>query len=109
MPGSFAEIRRLWRNGDHMELDLPLVNRLEAVDAQHPDIVALVNGSLVRMASRSDAREAAPELPQEPFTRAVLLSAKQISTQSDQWTAGTGAGILRLKPFLDIQDEKFTT
>ncbi|MHB1856388.1 MAG: hypothetical protein ACYCPM_03035 [Acidobacteriaceae bacterium] len=28
-----------------MELDLPLVSRLEAVDAQHPDTVALATGA----------------------------------------------------------------
>ena len=33
----------------------------------------------------------------------------QASTRSHQWTAGTGAGMLRLKPFLDIQDEGYTT
>ena len=59
-----------------MELDLPLVSRLEAVDAQHPATVALATGPLVLMALRSHAQEPAPESPQEPFTRAVLLSAK---------------------------------
>ncbi len=33
-------------------------------------------GPLVLMALRSHAQEPAPESPQEPFTRAVLLSAK---------------------------------
>src|SRR5581483_8283095 len=49
-PGSFAEIRRSWKTGDRIELELPLPVRLEAVDAQHPNQVALVRGPLVLMA-----------------------------------------------------------
>jgi uncharacterized protein len=47
--GAFAEIRREWRSGDRIELELPRKRRLEPVDAQHPDTVALVAGPLVLM------------------------------------------------------------
>ena len=50
--GTFAEVRRQWKNGDRIELDLPFATRLEAVDAQHPDVMALVTGPLVLMALR---------------------------------------------------------
>ena len=52
-PGMFAEVRREWKNGDRIELGLPLPVRLEAVDAQHPNQVALVRGPLVLMAVSS--------------------------------------------------------
>ncbi len=42
--GTFAEVRRQWKNGDRVELDLPFATRLEAVDAQHPDVMALMTG-----------------------------------------------------------------
>ncbi len=74
-PGSFAEIRRLWKSSDRIELDLPLVSRLEAVDAQHPDTVALVNGPLVLMAVRGSAFEQA----QSQLSRGTLLSSRQTS------------------------------
>ena len=43
--GSFAEVRREWKTGDRIELELPFTTRLEAVDAEHPDVVALINGA----------------------------------------------------------------
>src|SRR5947209_5915287 len=65
-PGRWAELRRTWRNGDHVELELPMSNRLVPVDAQHPDVVALMHGPLVLFSTG--------ENPQ-PFTRAGLLQA----------------------------------
>jgi DUF1680 family protein len=104
VPGSFAEVRRHWKTNDHIELELPLLSRLEEVDAQHPDTVALVSGPLVLMALRDSAQTK----PLELLTREVLLSAKQASPQSRQWSVGSGAEILNLKAFLDIRDETYS-
>jgi DUF1680 family protein len=41
-PGTFAAIRRTWKDGDRIELELPTPLRLEPVDANHPTLVALV-------------------------------------------------------------------
>jgi DUF1680 family protein len=46
-PGTFAEIRREWKSGDRIELELPRNRRQEAVDAQHPDTIAHAEGPLV--------------------------------------------------------------
>jgi DUF1680 family protein len=108
IPGSFAEIRREWKTGDRIELELPLLSRLEAVDAQHPDTLALVSGPLVLMALRDSGQEHPQENEQEQLTRATLLSAKRAWSKSHEWTAGAGAGALRLKPFMDIQDETYS-
>jgi len=105
-PGSFAEIRRQWKTGDRIELELPFVSRLKSVDEQHPDTVALVSGPLVLMALRENGQDLARE---EAMERAVLLSAEQTSAGAHEWVAGTGPGKARLKPFLDIQDEAYTT
>jgi DUF1680 family protein len=102
--GSFAEVRREWRSNDRIEFDLPLARRLEAVDAQHPDTVALLNGPLVLMALRNSELEQ----PQTGPTRAMLLAARQ-SSRSHEWTAASGARGLTLKPFMDIEDEPYTT
>ena len=40
----FAALQRKWKDGDRVELHLPMPMRLEAVDAQHPETVALVRG-----------------------------------------------------------------
>ena len=49
-PGTFASIRRTWKDGDRVELELPMPLRLEQVDANHPNMVALVQGPLVLFA-----------------------------------------------------------
>ena len=46
-PGTWAVVNRTWANGDVAEVRIPLVMRLEAVDAAHPDRVAFVHGPVV--------------------------------------------------------------
>ncbi len=101
-PGSFAEVRRTWKSGDHIELELPFATRLEAVDAQHPDIVALSTGPLVLMAIKTPGLDPAAK----PWKRSDLLTAQTVG-QTRQWTAANGA--LTLKPFAEIHDESYTT
>ncbi|MGH9599176.1 MAG: beta-L-arabinofuranosidase domain-containing protein, partial [Terracidiphilus sp.] len=102
-PGSFVEVRREWKTGDRIELDLPFTSRLEPIDGENPDTVALVAGPLALMAIESGGLEPGP------VTRAALLGARQTGPRAHEWTAGAGAGVLRLKPFLDIQEERYTT
>ncbi len=61
VPGDFAAIRREWKTGDRIELELPLKMRLETIDPQHTDTVALLRGPLVLMAVKQ--QQASP-LPQ---------------------------------------------
>jgi len=109
--GTFAEIRRQWKNGDRIELDLPFATRLQAVDAQHPDVMALVTGPLVLMALRDG------DAALEPVSRNALLAADQTTAQAHEWIAGSenrpglgsGANALRLRPFVDLGDAPYTT
>ena len=48
--GTFATVRREWKDGDRIEVELPLKTRLEALDPQHADTVALMVGPLVLFA-----------------------------------------------------------
>jgi DUF1680 family protein len=43
-PGSWATIERTWKSGDKVEIRIPLPLRMQPVDAQHPDRVAVVRG-----------------------------------------------------------------
>lgn len=93
-PGKFAKLRREWKNGDRIELDLPLKNRLEALDPQHPNVVALLRGPLVLF----------PIIGSVPkLTRSQLLAAKRLTSRSWQ------AGATRLLPWTEIGDEGYTT
>ena len=46
-PGSWATIEREWKSGDRVEVKVPLTLRMEAVDREHPDRVAVVRGPVV--------------------------------------------------------------
>ncbi len=98
VPGTFAAIRRQWKTGDRIDLDLPLTKRLEPIDARHPNTVALLCGPLVLFPITS----ATPAI-----TRAQLLSASRSGQRS--WQAETPGGPLKLLPFTAISDEQYST
>jgi uncharacterized protein len=93
VPGRFAEVRREWRDGDRVELSLDMPLRLEAVDAQHPKLVALMQGPLALFATGSRFIS---------FQREELLQARQRSAGSTEWTFRTDAGEHVFKPYFAI-------
>lgn len=95
----FATIHRRWRDGDRIELELPLPMRLEPIDSSHPDTVALVRGPLVLFAMAEEPRR---------VTRNQLLSATRLSGEA-VWRADTVSGHLLLRPFIAIEDQAYTT
>src|SRR5205823_10765992 len=46
-PGKFASIRRTWKDGDRIEIEFHMPTVLEAVDPEHPSLLAPVYGPLV--------------------------------------------------------------
>jgi DUF1680 family protein len=46
-PGEWAVVSRSWQKGDRVEIRIPLHFRMEPVDRQHPDRVAIVRGPVV--------------------------------------------------------------
>jgi DUF1680 family protein len=97
-PGTFARVDRTWKNGDRIEVEFNAATTLEAVDPQHPNVVAPVHGPLVLFAVGA--------LPQS-LRRMDLLGAGRISKGSDTWQVRTEAGIVTLKPFASIGDEEY--
>jgi hypothetical protein len=95
----FATLRRRWKDGDRIDLELLMPMRLEAIDADHPNVVALERGPLVLFA----VTENAPRM-----TRQHLLAASPGSGQP-AWQAETASGPLKLLPFTAITDERYTT
>jgi hypothetical protein len=96
---TFATLRRTWKDGDRVELELPLPIRLEAVDKLHPDTVAVVRGPLVLFA----LTDKAPQV-----TRPQLLAVRQTMPGSEEFLVDTGTSSLRLRPFTAIQDEPYS-
>lgn len=101
IPGHFAAIHREWKTGDRIELELPLTMRLESIDAQHTETVALVRGPLVLMAIKQQ-----PDGPAPDIARRELLAAKRISQR--QWQADSTTGPVTLLPFTSIGDRPYT-
>jgi DUF1680 family protein len=100
-PGTFAPIRRLWNDGDRIQIEFPMPLRLEAVDANHPKTVALVQGPLVLMAVAES---------QPAFDAQSLLRAKPLNNASGDWVASSiGGGQVTMRPFMSIDKETYST
>ncbi len=96
--GSFARVLRQWKKGDRIELELPMATRLEAVDPQHPETVALLLGPVVLFAIGDS---------QPAVTRAQLLAGKKTGAQS--WQVETTGGAVKVLPFTAIGEEQYST
>jgi DUF1680 family protein len=100
-PGQFAAIRREWRSEDRIELELPDTRRLENIDAAHPDTVALLAGPLVLMRIAADGAAS-------PLRRDSLLGAQRSPDAKHEWQIRTDAGVVKLRPFFDIDGEPYS-
>jgi DUF1680 family protein len=100
-PGTFASVRRIWKDGDRVELELPMSLRLEPVDANHPSLVALKRGPLVLFAIADS---------QPSFTESALLKAEPANNPAGDWLANSVDGSrVALRPFMNIDKESYST
>jgi DUF1680 family protein len=97
-PGKFLPVQRTWKDGDQIELELEMPLRLEAIDDQNRDNVALVRGPLALFAVGAIPRQ---------ITRKQLLAATQVARASDDWKVETDQGGLTLRPFASIMSEEY--
>jgi hypothetical protein len=71
------------------------------VDANHPNLVALIRGPLVLMAIADF---------QPAFDRAALLQAKPANNATGDWQATSANGtIVAMRPFMKINKESYST
>jgi uncharacterized protein len=103
LPGTFVSVEREWRSGDRVELDLPLRQRLQAVDAEHPNIVALSSGPLVLMRILDDNSSSTLAIP-----RNALLAAEPAAGSARTWSAGDASRKFELRAFADIASERYS-
>jgi DUF1680 family protein len=100
-PGTFAAIRRTWKDGDRVELELPMPLRLEPVDANHPNLVALMRGPLVLFAAADS---------QPAFEKSELLRARLAKNAAGDSIATSADGKdIPMRPFMSIRDESYST
>lgn len=95
-PGSFYFINRRWRQGDRINLDIDMALRVEPVDQQHPNLLALMHGPLALFAVGDRFL---------PFTRAELMTARKSAGEPSEWKVTTRDGEQRFKPYFAIGSE----
>jgi hypothetical protein len=100
-PGTFTALRNTWKDGDRIQIELPMPLRLEPVDANHPKLVALLAGPLALMA----VAETQPE-----FDAQSLLRAKPLQNPGGDWVATAVDGsAVTMRPFMSIDKESYST
>jgi uncharacterized protein len=93
--GKFFALPRTWKNGDRIEYEIGMPHRLQPVDAQNPQTVALLRGPIALFAVGS--------LPAK-FSRAQLLAASQ---SSQDWMVQGDAGKVVFRPFSAVGNEPY--
>jgi DUF1680 family protein len=101
-PGTFASISRRWRNGDTVELSLPLDFRMQPVDDKHPDRVAMMRGTQMMVAVNppADLQDHALRLPGKP---------RPVAYRPSVFTIEAPGGPVTMTPFYQVRDETYTT
>ena len=98
VPGKFLALRRSWKSGDRVEFEIGMPLRIEAVDEQNPDTVALVRGPV--------ALFAVGDTP-DKITRSQLLAAAVASQTSSDWVVTSETRKLICRPFAAVGEETY--
>jgi uncharacterized protein len=97
-PGKFLALQRTWKDGDRVEIEFEMTTRLEAIDEQFPNRVALMYGPL--------ALFGVGEIPAR-ITRNQLLAATRVASSGHDWQVRGDGGTLTLRPFANIMSESY--
>jgi hypothetical protein len=95
----FATLQRRWLNDDRIQLEFELPVRLEPIDPDHPNTVAMVRGPLVLFAVE----------PASAFVSRQQLLAAERTSDDAAWRVKTSSGALLFRPFSSIHDESYRT
>lgn len=96
--GTWGEITREWRNGDTVEIRLPMTPRYVAVDPQHPRRVAVVRGPAVLVLD-DWVFEEIPQLPEPAELARWLVPDQQPGVFGIAPQAGRPALQAKFRPF----------
>jgi len=97
-PGKFLALQRQWNNGDRVEIEFDMPLRLESIEPENPNIVALMYGPVALFAMGKSPAE---------VTRQQLLSASVSSQSSDDWLVQANGGPVTFRSFMVIKDEPY--
>lgn len=97
-PGKFLALKRTWKDGDRVEAEFEMPLRLDPVDNENRNNVALVRGPLALFAVN--------EIPAN-ITGKQLLAATKVAQSSHDWSSKTENGVLTFRPFMEIMSENY--
>jgi hypothetical protein len=97
-PGKFLALQRTWKDGDRVDVEFEMPLRLEAVDEQNPNRVALMRGPI--------ALFAVGNIPAS-IRRDQLMAATRVAPFGEDWLVGTDQGTLTLRPFASVMSENY--
>ena len=97
-PGKFLAIQRTWKDGDRVEMEIEQPLRLEAVEQENPNIVALMRGPRALFAMGENPGKA---------TRSQLLAARASGQSADEWIVRGDSSTLVMRPWTSIKDEPY--
>ncbi|MGH9514283.1 MAG: beta-L-arabinofuranosidase domain-containing protein [Terriglobales bacterium] len=97
-PGKFLALQRNWEDGDRVEVEFEMPLRLESIDNENPNNVALLHGPIALFAVDNILAK---------LSRKDLLSATALSSSSSDWLVKTDSGLLTLRPFSSIMSEGY--
>jgi hypothetical protein len=100
-PRTFAAVRRRWQANDVIQVRLPFSFRMEPIDEQHTDTVALMRGPLMLVALSPELK-----LPKTVVSSPEMLKPSPYAKQS--YELGEPPQKLRFMPFYTIKDEAYT-
>lgn len=98
--GSFQELRRSWKTGDHIEFDIDQRVRTERVDAQTPDQVAIVRGPQVLFGLTDAPRS---------LSKQRVNSLQLGDARDGAWALSAENTSVPLRPFWSIDDSVYQT
>jgi DUF1680 family protein len=100
-PGTFAAIRRRWKDNDTLRVNLPLDLRTEPVDDQHPKTVAVMRGPVMLV-----ALDAPDGLINEPLPLPEGL--KPVPHMPQAFELDQAGEKLRMVPYYSVREESYT-
>jgi hypothetical protein len=97
-PGTWATLEREWKSGDKVEVLVPLMFRMEAVDKQHPERVAIMRGP-VTLVMEGLWQETSFTLPKTDKEFEEMLIADRVPGYFQVRAPGGGINHSKFRPF----------
>lgn len=104
-PGAWATLEREWKSGDRVELRLPLTLRMQAVDKEHPERVAVVHGPVV-LEMEGLWQETTFTLPRSDAELERMLVADRMPGYFQVRSPAGGANHSRFRPFYTEEERR---